>query len=202
MTYEKIEPHILKSLVGPISDPAQLFPRQFANEVSKQCGIAQITDEDIKYTKIATEENKSFVNSDHIGLLGRDESSDLSNNRIDLWKNAIEIWKTSPIIGVGHNNILNYSKAHFPNGKMSTMNQTTSHNLIFDILAGHGMLGLLCFISILILSIIGAIKTLIKLENENFYKCTIICAILINIFISSMFYPEILYGNTIGSVVF
>lgn len=201
-TYEKAEPQILKALGGPISDPAQLFPRQFANEVSEACGIATINDEDIKYTIIDSNENKTVINTNHVGLMGRDESSDISNNRIDLWKSAIQIWKTSPIIGVGHNNILEYAKANFPDCKMVSMNQTTSHNILFDILASHGILGLIVFLALMILCLVSAIKTLIKIKNEYYIQFSLLCAILVLIFASAMFYPEILYANTIGSVVF
>lgn len=200
--YEKTEPYILKSLGGPIADASQLFPQQFANEVNEICGISPITNDDVHYTIIAKNENKKFVQSEHIGLLGRDESSDISNNRIELWKNAIQIWKTSPIIGVGHNNILNYAKVYFPDGKLVQMNQTTSHNLFFDILASHGLIGLIIFVALLIACLYYAIKTLTKIKGDYFIMYGTLCSILVLVFISSMFYPEILYANTIGSVVF
>lgn len=202
ITYERTEPYILKALNGPISDPAQLFPRQFANKVCEVCDITPVTEEDAHYTQINNSEKKNFVETDHIGLMGRDESKDLSNNRFDLWKSAIQIWKTSPIIGVGHANILEYAKVKFPNCRMVTMNQTTSHNIILDVLAGHGILGLIAFISILILCLYYAFRTLLKV-NKNYLECyLIICSVLTLIFISALFYPEILYANTVGIVVF
>lgn len=200
--YEKFEPKILKLLNGPISDPIQLFPRDFANKVCEECGLEIITPEDAKYTKVTNEETKSHVEAEHIGLMARTENSDVSNNRFDLWKSAIQIWKTSPVIGVGHNNIVNYSKTYFPDNKLSQMGQTTSHNLIFDLLAGQGLLGLIVFMTIIVLCSINFIRALIKAGSNNYYEMCWLAAIVLNIFISAMFYPEILYTNTVGSVVF
>ena len=201
--YENIEPKILKMLGGPVSDAYQLFPREFANKVYEECGLKPIEIEDEKYTKFEIEQTtKNIFEAEHIGLMSRNENTDISNNRFDLWKNAIDIWKTSPIIGVGHNNILNYSKEFFPAGKMSIQNQRTSHNLIFDILAGHGIVGLLLFLAFLSLCVVSAFKILQKKGNFAYINISILISIMCLILVSSMFYPDILYVNTVESVVF
>lgn len=83
-TYEQTEPTVLKLLGGPMCDSIQLFPRQFANKVYKECNLEQITDDDAHYTILNNKETKQSINTEHVGILGRDEGDDISNSRFDL----------------------------------------------------------------------------------------------------------------------
>lgn len=98
-------------------------------------------------------------------------SSSQNNLRIKVWKTALKMVKDHPVFGVGNGNFterydeyvkrypyLEYGYSHFP-----------AHNSYLKVFSELGIIGIVNFISIIILAIIR-VKKFISMTKDNFYK--------------------------------
>ena len=157
-------------------------------------------------------QNDNDVNNDketEISIFDRGYSSDdISNRRFDLWKSSIEIFKTSPIFGVGFENIENYSYKNLPNTYLINNDYKefdNFHNLIFNVLASQGIIGITILLIIFVyvsVNIIRYIKYLFKQNKKNnLIDALLITCVLIG-FVSSMFIGDIIYYFSPSTVMF
>ena len=202
--YEVIEPQILKVLNGPITNPIHAYTVQFADKVRAECGIV-----DPYITNNGTEENQNNnestyqhgeVDSEHIGVLGRSENQDISNNRFAIWKSALELFQHSPVIGLSNRNFSDYCKQNLPNTYLSKMQWTSLHNAFLDVLISQGIIGILLWLGILLIILINLISEYRVNKNDSRYA--VLIGIYFGLIAMCMFYSELIYVNTIGSVFF
>ena len=134
-----------------------------------------------------------------------DLKNDVSNRRFDIWKSGIEIFSSKPVFGVSYYNIKEYALREMPetylvnndHGKFSNM-----HNIIFNILAGQGVVGILVFLSFAIYSAIYVLRRLFKLEGEDYDYMVILVTCISACFVASMFVTDVVYVNSPISLTF
>lgn len=158
-------------------------------------------------TRMTVEEKIIFDENGGGIQIGRDDElkEDISNRRFDLWKNAIEIFMDSPVFGISFGNYLPYVRENLPNCYMINNDGDTFdafHNMIMDLLASQGIVGIVLFIFIIIHSLESIIKCFrfasVKKKNECAYLFSVCMAVVA----SSMFVSEILYVNNQITVIF
>lgn len=132
-------------------------------------------------------------------------SGDVSNRRFDLWNNAAQIFKKKPILGIGFGNIVSYSQAELPDSYLLTNGFSifnAFHNMIMDLLACQGIVGMIIFFSIMILSLIYLGKNMKNIPKEDWLKCTFTFSCCVGLVVSGVFVSHILYVNNQTTVVF
>ena len=93
-------------------------------------------------------------------IVGRGKNYNLSNGsgRRHLWKQALLIFTRNPIVGIGIGNIEDYGKIYFKKG----VDFSNFHNGYVSIAVSYGIIGLIFFISFLLLTFIYLLKALRK----------------------------------------
>lgn len=91
------------------------------------------------------------------------------SNRSVLYERAIEMWKEKPLLGYGW---FEYLQTNFGIIKQNTYSHT--HNIVLEILADGGLVGLFVMLSPIICCIIFNIKDLVESSKyENQYFCRV-----------------------------
>ncbi len=144
------------------------------------------------------------VGSDKVGLSARVdvEGDDISNGRFDIWESALEVFASSPLVGTSHRHIAEYAADHLPDTYIVREGFTTMHNVFMDILAGQGILGFVTMAAFIGCIARILVSGLIRQCGLRYFQCLMLIGVLFSIAFSSLFYSEILYINTVGSVVF
>lgn len=148
--------------------------------------------------------DQGFVVGRPIEDLGSD-GGDISNRRFAIWQSAVEVFKTKVLTGVSFRNIVPYALENVPETYIVNNNMTnfaSMHNLFVDVLISQGLLGIGLFIIFIVLVLITVFKKLFKLNKQDYIFFVSILSLIVPIFVSSLFYSEILYINTFGSVIF
>lgn len=143
-------------------------------------------------------------------LIGREEdyTEDISNRRFDIWKSALEIFQQSPILGIGHENVLAYVEQNLPNSYLITndhMKFSSMHNIFFDILVGQGAIGVILFIAAGILFAIRIIKGWPRIRSRAHGGSTMYIAqfaILAILVVAGCVMTEIIYVSSPMSSMF
>ncbi len=142
-----------------------------------------------------------------VQVVGRaDEySGDITNRRSDIWKSAIEIFLTSPVVGVGHNNVLAYVYENLPDSYLVTndhMDFDSMHNVFFDILVGQGVIGILIYLAMAVLFFITIVKNWKKILKNSSRMC-ISCFVILMVMVTASFVmTEIVYVTSPMATVF
>lgn len=156
--------------------------------------------EDIDGDDEETDENELVV-------LGREEelSGDVSNRRYDLWKNSLEVFRTAPIMGISFGNIVSYCQENLPDSYLLTNDYVVFnafHNMFMDLLASQGILGVLVFLAIIIMSLCYLFKYRKAIAEENRVDCAFLFSVIVSMVVSSLFVSEILYVHNQVTVFF
>lgn len=161
------------------------------------------------YTQIVSQINvdKETEGEEELVQIGREEelSGDVSNRRFDLWQNSLQIFKTKPVLGIGFGNIVSYSEQKLPDCYLLTNGFAifnAFHNMVMDLIASQGIVGILLFFAIIILSLVYLVKNFGKIPDEDMLKCTLLFSCCVGFMVSSMFVSQILYVNNQTTVVF
>lgn len=118
--------------------------------------------------------------------------------RLSTWAAAKQMIKDSPMFGVGRGNYVTYWKMHYPPG---VFGYQVAHNIIFEVAAEIGLLGLLFF---LYFSLYGLkeVRRITKYQRENLEKnyfldmiFTIYIIALIGFYINGMFITVAFYWH-------
>lgn len=141
-------------------------------------------------------------------LVGREQDleNDFSNRRFDLWAASLEIVADRPIFGVCFNNLMQYTEDHFPDNYLVNNDHGkfgNYHNVLFNIAAGQGLLGLALFIAAGAIAGIKCIKRVAKNidgPNNMFYIAAFSAAIAI--LSSAMFVSDLVYVNSANATMF
>ena len=142
--------------------------------------------------------------SKETSVLNRQDGSDIdiSNRRFDLWNSSIDIFKMSPITGVGFENLVEYAKANIPTTYLINNDYTVFynfHNIFFNILAGQGVIGIICFTILLIMLFVDFIKGYKYLE-----KCQVMLmgSMISNVIEGFLLIGDIIYFFTPNAIMF
>lgn len=141
-------------------------------------------------------------------LVGREQDleNDISNRRFDLWGASFEILGSSPVVGVSFNNIQKYTLDNFPENYLVNNDHgkfDNYHNVLFNILAGQGLLGLALFIALGAWAGIAAIKAVQKnlYGKENIFYIMAF-SVLLAALCGSMFVSDLVYVNSPTATIF
>lgn len=137
---------------------------------------------------------------------GNYEKSDISNRRYDLWRSSAEIFEKNMFFGVSFENLESYCHTELPdtylidNGYKEFDN---FHNLIFNVLASQGIIGISILLIIALYLFIYIIKYLILLINSEDYikKALVLSCIIVGI-VSTMLIGDIVYYISPSTVTF
>jgi len=126
-----------------------------------------------------------------------DISTDLSNRRFDIWSAALDVGNESPWIGVSHFNLIAFVRDRIPDSYLicnDHMIFDTMHNVVVDIFASQGILGLSVFLSTVVFALYRIVKyRKCCISKENFHRNSTWFSILGVVFLASMFMTEIVY---------
>lgn len=138
---------------------------------------------------------------------GREEDidEDISNRRFDIWKSGVEIFMKSPVVGTSYFNIKEFALNVIPetylvnndHGQFNNM-----HNMLFNLLAGQGAIGMILFIAFGVFAVLYILKRIFKDDIEDYNYLVILLVCVIAGFISSMFLTDIIYVNSPTSITF
>lgn len=96
--------------------------------------------------------------------------NEISSNRIDIYDQAIELWRTSiKTIWLGN------GWGNFKNLFTRFNGIATAHNVFLQLLCENGILGLLCFGSVMIATLLRSIKNMLYFKSSDYAWISIIC---------------------------
>lgn len=141
-------------------------------------------------------------------LVGREQDleNDFSNRRFDLWEASLEIIADRPVFGVSYLNLMQYTEDHFPENYLVNNDHGkfgNYHNMLFNIAAGQGLLGLAIFIAAGAIAGIKSIKRVSKeIDGPNGMFYIAAFSVAITLLASSMFVSELVYVNSANATIF
>lgn len=146
---------------------------------------------------VASDKNDEDYEEKDIFDRGYDLSDDISNRRFDIWGGAIEVFKTSPVLGVSRANILSYVDDNLPDSYLVTnehMRFESMHNTYFEILVSQGLVGIVTFLSFIVLVVIGVVKYRKALyKHLQFPFIALALGICASVCVCSLLITEIVY---------
>ena len=138
--------------------------------------------------------------------VGRDFlNNDFTAGRLDIWGSAWEIFLSSPVYGVSFRNIIPYAQANLPETFVvnnTIENFASMHNIVLDILVSQGVIGIVFFAIFAVIVLKRLFTGLHRAQGSEYVVITIGICTMLPIIISTIFYSEIIYINTSGSVLF
>ena len=132
-------------------------------------------------------------------------NNDITTGRLGIWGSAIDLFQSSPIFGVSFRNILAYAEVNTPDTFILNNDMTNfpnMHNLLLDVLVSQGIIGIVIFLILVVYLIIFVLKGIHQSKEIDYFVLCIGLSTLVPIVVSTMFYSEILFINTSGSVLF
>lgn len=139
--------------------------------------------------------------------IGREQdlSGDFSNRRFDIWESGIEVFQTSPIFGVGFRNIVPAAEEKAPNTYIINNDQVkfeSFHNMFVDVLVSQGIVGIVIFLSFVILTLIWLIHLFTRKFKKDYVYLVTLFASIISIGVSAFVSPDVVYVNTQHAFMF
>ncbi len=131
--------------------------------------------------------------------------SDISNRRFDLWESGVQLFKQKPVFGVSYYNLQSYALAEAPDIYMVNNDYCkfdNTHNMMFNILAAQGILGIAIFAAFMIYAVVYILRRFFKEEGENYEYLSILLLSILSGFVESMFVSDVIYVNSPASVLF
>lgn len=168
-------------------------------------GIKNINNE-IQMSR-ANHENSENIEENQMLNIGREEDlkNNFSNRRFELWYSALEIVETEPLIGVSFFNLVPYAKNNIPNTYLINNDHGVFgnfHNMLFNILVGQGLLGLVIVMGTAFYFGYYILKNIFNVPKENFEYIVIMLTTIVAACVSSMFLTDIYYVNSPTSMLF
>lgn len=153
-----------------------------------------------------TEEEVNEEEENKENKIGREEDikADPSNRRFSIWASGFEILKTSPIFGTGYVTFVPYAEENVPNTYVLKNDHGTfasMHNGFLNVLVYQGILGFIIYILFAICTAVKILKSIWKLEGEQYRFGIAMLSCVAAIVCSMMFLLEGTYTNSIGSIV-
>lgn len=131
-----------------------------------------------------------------------EENSDISNLRFKIWGSALEVFRSKPIFGVSVKHIVAYARDNFPEGIIAVRGYT-GHSFYVNVIACTGIVGSILIFGFIIKSIITTLKAIFTVtDKEQYFDILFSCLPLIILLCSGFFLNEIIFVNTLGSIIF
>ncbi len=128
-------------------------------------------------------------------VVGEDNSSLQRMAYVDA---GLEIIKDHPVLGIGYNNWMRYMLYKYPDGVGPGQTIQVSHNIYIQAGSEMGLLGLICFITMIIVAFINNKRTrqmATQLENKLFFNLAhaldagLIGFLIAGTFVTVLYYP-------------
>ncbi|HWS30055.1 MAG TPA: O-antigen ligase family protein [Clostridia bacterium] len=138
-----------------------------------------------------------------------DDASDVSNGRLSLWKSGVELFQKAPVFGVGFRNFQAAARVLAPDTYLIQNPQKflydAYHNMLVDVTAAQGVVGILAFLALLICAavhLIRALPRMLKTDSRvNRFAAALLSAIAA-VLAESLFISDLFYVNTPTSFMF
>lgn len=140
-----------------------------------------------------------------IGRTEEEFSGDISNRRFDIWQSALEITKENRVIGVGFENVLGYANEKLPNTYIVNNDHSdfdAFHNVVFDILASQGIVGVLLAISFAITVLATTFKNYTHTHKSVKVEAALCLSVCLMVLVSAVFLSHIFYVNCPTTFIF
>ena len=161
---------------------------------------SQDTEQEVK-----TEVGREEIITDSSNTDSSNANADPSNRRFDIWRSSVEIFMDSPLVGVGWGTINPYAHKYLPDTYIVNNDLTefkAMHNVVFDVLAGQGLVGICIFIGIIINTVVFIFKRFQYIQkSERFFMSTLF-SILVMLAMASLLISFIFYVNSPQSFIF
>lgn len=155
--------------------------------------------------KVESESFEENILPDLEGGREEDIKKDISNRRFDLWKSSVEIFAEEPLCGTSFYNLQRYALEEMPETYLVNNDRgqyANVHNMIFNILAGQGILGIGVFLAFMVYTLVFIFKRIFTVEGADYaYLVIMLCCMLAG-FVSSMFLLDVIYVNSPCSLIF
>lgn len=131
-----------------------------------------------------------------------EESSDISNLRMEIWKDVITVWSSKPILGTSPRNLTAYAKDKIP-GSLMARKGYAAHNGYLAVLAGSGIVGSLFMLAFIVLVLRRAYRyTLDRFATGIPTMFMIFLIILAVIAVSAITLQDIFFVNSLNTGLF
>lgn len=141
-------------------------------------------------------------------IVGREQDieQDISNRRFDLWLSAMETVKLKPVFGVSFESIVSFVKENLPDTYLINNDHAiynNYHNVLFNVVVGQGLVGLIILLIMIVYAGINLIKTVCaSFGTKDYLLCAMIFTLLVAVLASSMFVTEIVYTISVNMMLF
>jgi hypothetical protein len=105
--------------------------------------------------------------------------------RLTNYKETYEMWKSSPVFGIGFNNLCAYRLHKYPDAKLTSHSCSGADSSLMMILATSGLVGLISFTR----AFIRNVRRLKHLDESLLVYSSIGAVFVHSLFSNSMFYP-------------
>lgn len=152
------------------------------------------------------EKGEQTIENNTVAGREQDLEKDISNRRFDLWNSAVETFKLRPVFGVSFESVVDFAEANLPdtylinndNGKFNNY-----HNVLFNVLVGQGIVGIVIFFAMIVYAGLNLIKTVYNsYGTKNYLLCCLLFTLLVAIFVSAMFISDIIYTISVNMMIF
>lgn len=131
-----------------------------------------------------------------------EESSDISNLRMEIWSDVIKVWSTKPVLGTSPRNLTAYAKDKFPTSFMAKKGYA-AHNGYLAVLAGVGIVGSLVMLAFIILSLRRAYRYMRKHFTTGIPTLFMVCLIILAVIaFSAITLQDIFFVNSLNTALF
>lgn len=131
-----------------------------------------------------------------------EESSDISNLRLEIWGDVITVWSSKPVFGTSPRNLTAYAKEKIP-GSLMAKKGYAAHNGYLAVLAGSGIVGSIVMLAFIILILRRAYRYMLERFNAGipslFMTFLIILAVIAA---SAITLQDIFFVNTLNTALF
>ena len=173
---------------------------------SEDAAMNEVADEskEAEIVESVEQEKQDIIEQKTVGR-EQDIENDFSNRRFDIWGSSIEIFDNNKVFGVGYRNILDYAKTELPDTYIVNNDHgefDSFHNVIFDVLASQGIVGMVIVLALGISILCFSIKGIfIKKAGRNI-EVAVLLSMVIVLLAGSMFVSAIFYVNSPETVLF
>ena len=174
--------------------------RAMIEEAARQIAAEGNLDSADVLGKVDSEDNAAALEA---GVLDRENvDTNPTTNRFDIWKSGWEIFRAHPLIGTSHRYLLEAAFDTTPDTYICKAWYTTLHNTFVDVLASQGIIGFVIFVTLVVSILVYIFRRITHLGKDVYpYATVLFCSLLVPA-ASMLFYTEVLYINTVGSVIF
>lgn len=131
-----------------------------------------------------------------------EESSDISNLRMEIWGDVITVWSSKPVFGTSPRNLTAYAKDKIP-GSLMAQKGYAAHNGYLAVLAGSGIVGSIVMLAFIILTLRRAYRYMLERFTAGIPALFMIFLIILAVIAASAItLQDIFFVNTLNTALF